>query len=126
VPLTSARFQKIDLTYNEIKRGNVDSLCQLLSGKSKLVKVELNGNILGEDDLDRIKVAIGAIETVADAEDVLGETDEMEDPEEEEEEEEEDDDDDDDEESDTDGGDGSDTAEDESALVADVENQLKE
>eukprot|EP00037_Helgoeca_nana_P033089 m.416593 g.416593 ORF g.416593 m.416593 type:complete len:492 (+) comp30042_c0_seq1:85-1560(+) len=120
-------MEKIDLTYNEIKRGNVDSLCQLLSGKSKLVKVELNGNILGEDDLDRIKVAIGAIETVADAEDVLGETDEMEDPEEEEEEEEEEDDtDDDDEESDTDGGDGSDTAEDESALVADVENQLKE
>ena len=126
-------MQRIDLTYNEIKRANVPSLCGMLAGKLALSCVELNGNALGGDDVDAVRSAIDANAGAAGGEAVVGDTDEMEDPDEADDGDDDDDgeggdedggddDDDDDNDEDDDGGDMD--AEEEDALVASVAAKL--
>eukprot|EP00035_Acanthoeca_spectabilis_P039546 m.63156 g.63156 ORF g.63156 m.63156 type:complete len:476 (-) comp9650_c0_seq4:1011-2438(-) len=111
-------LKRVDLTYNEIGRSNVSALCQLVAGKTKLEKLELNGNILSDEDLEQVTASL----CVNDVDDVLGETDEMEDPDDEEEDDAEEDDASD---SDDDGSDEADEAEGEAAIVAETLNQLR-
>ena len=96
------------------------------------MRVELNGNILGEEDLDTLRSAIDANAGASSGEAVMGETDEMEDPDEDEDEKgggddeengsggEENGDEDDDDEDDDEGSGGDMNADEEDALVADV------
>eukprot|EP00038_Savillea_parva_P012559 m.205467 g.205467 ORF g.205467 m.205467 type:complete len:489 (+) comp22951_c0_seq1:74-1540(+) len=120
-------LKKIDLTYNEMNADNVDAICALATTATSLAHLDINGNILSDADVDRVKDAIGS-DT---ADDVLGPTDEMEEPEEDDESEGEegaggdDDDQDAESESENESDEEEESEEDEAALVAEVEMELK-